>query len=226
MSTAQNILIIGDSSVPPRVETPYEYTYSYLLKKKYTQTRIESFSKTGMSSKYIYNKLDPLMFYGYKPDVVVLNYGIVDVYPRPYPNTIYKLLKCSGLVMYVDKFLKKTEFYYRLGDLFNFKEVSLQKFEMHTKSIIQDLLERGVKKIIIIGVIKPYRVLLKSKIVNNEIKLYNEVYKELSYKYKEVKYIDIYEDSNEDFTIWDGYHYTKKASKYLAEKIVKLIQND
>lgn len=226
MDMTKNILIIGDSSVPPRKETPYEYTYSTLLKKMYTNTRVESYSRTGMSSNYIYKKLDPLMLYGYKADVVILNYGIVDAYPRPYPNKIYKLLKCSGLVTYVDKFLKKTELYYSLGDLFNFKEVPLQNFLSNTESIIQNLRERGVEKIIIIGVIKPYKVLLKNKKVNNEIKLYNEVYKELSYKYKEVEYIDIYDDSDEDFTIWDGYYYTKKASKYLAVKIVKLIQND
>jgi hypothetical protein len=226
MNKTKNILIIGDSSIPPRKETPYQYTYSTLLKKMYINARVESSSKTGMSSRYIYKKLDPLMLYGYNPDVVILNYGIVDVYPRPYPNIVYKLLACSGLLTYVDKFLKKTKLYYRLGDFFNFKEVSLQKFEIYSESIIQKLLERRVEKIIIIGIIKPYKVLLKSKKVYDEIERYNEVYKKLSYKYKEVKYIDIYEESDEDFTIWDGYHYTKKASKYLSETIEKLIYND
>ncbi|PTB85844.1 hypothetical protein C9925_02485, partial [cyanobacterium G8-9] len=88
------------------------------------------------------------------------------------------------------------------------------------------LLEKGVTKIIIIGIMKPYKILLKSKKVNDEIKRYNEGYKELSSKYKEVSYIDIYKESDEDFTIWDGYHYSKKASKYLSETIENLIAND
>jgi hypothetical protein len=73
---------------------------------------------------------------------------------------------------------------------------------------------------------RPYKILRNSKIADRNIKLYNNVYREMAKRYTEVVYIDIYNDSDKDFTIWDGYHYSKKASLYLAEKIENLIKND
>ena len=216
----KKILIIGDSSSLPREDTIFNSTYYSILKKKHN---IENSAVTNNVSYKIYNDLEPFTLYGYNPDIVVLNYGIVDVYPRPYSNFIYRLLSCSGLLPYVDKFLKKTNLYYSLGNLFNFKEVKLENFKIYSDGIVKKLLKKDVEKIIIIGIIKPYRVLLKSKIIDSEIKKYNDVFKELSLKYEQVDYIDIYHDSDENFTIWDGYHYSEKASAYIVEKIKEII---
>ncbi|MFW2580736.1 hypothetical protein [Aliarcobacter butzleri] len=222
----KKILIIGDSSIPPREEVDYSAIYSTLVKNTLIDFKIEVSAKTGNHSGQIDINLDAFMLYGYNPNIVILNYGIVDVFPRPYPNKFYKLMVCIGLLKYIDKFLKKTKLYYKLGDYFNFKEVSLEKFEENSKNIIKKLLEKNVEKIIIIGIIKPYKILLNSKNIHREVELYNNVFLKLSQKYHEVKYIDIYNDSTEDFTIWDGYHYSKIASKYLADKIEELIKND
>lgn len=219
----RKVLIIGDSSVLSREEIPFDNTYYGILKENNT---IENAAITNNCSYQIYKNLDAFMLYGYNPNIVILNYGIVDVFPRPYPNKLYKLMACTGLLKYIDKFLKKTKLYYKLGDYFNFKEVSLEKFEQNSKNIIKKLLEKNVEKIIIIGIIKPYKILLNSKNIHREVELYNNVFLKLSQKYHEVKYIDIYNDSTEDFTIWDGYHYSKIASKYLADKIEELIKND
>jgi hypothetical protein len=222
----KKILIIGDSSIPPRAETSYRSTYTTLLKNIHINDSIEVSSKTGISSRSIYIDLEPLTLYGYNPNIVILNYGIVDVFPRPYPHKVYRLLSCSGLLPYVDRFLKKSGLYYKIGDLFDFKEVSLKKFHYYTEHTIKKLLDNNVEKIIIIGIIKPYKVLLKSKKVDREVKDYNNVFKEIALKYNKVSYIDIYHDSNEDFTIWDGYHYSDKASFYLAQEIEQIILDD
>lgn len=222
----KKILIIGDSSIPAREELSYDLTYSSLLKKKLTECVTEVSAKTGNFSRQIDINLEAFMLYGYNPNVVILNYGIVDVYPRPYPNKVYKLLACLGLLNYIDRILKKTKFYYKFGDFFKFQEVNIGNFEINTESIIKKLLAQNVKQIIIIGIIKPYKILLKSKIADDEIVKYNNIYKKLAKKYSEVEYIDIYNDSTDDFTIWDGYHYSDKASQYLADKIEKLVLND
>lgn len=216
-------LIIGDSSSLPRKSIFFNNTYYAGLKK---HIEIENSAITNSSSYQIYVNLDSFMLYGYKPKIVILNYGIVDVYPRPYPNIIYRLLSCSGLLPKVDNFLKKTNLYYKLGSLFKFKEVKLNDFESYSEGITKKLLEKEVEKIIIIGIIKPYRVLLKSSIIDNEVVLYNNVFQKLTKKYDNVFYIDIYNDSDEDFTIWDGYHYSEKASNYLVDKIKKIVLND
>ena len=214
-------LIIGDSSSLPRKSIFFNNTYYAGLKK---HIEIENSAITNSSSYQIYANLDSFMLYGYKPKIVILNYGIVDVYPRPYPNIIYRLLSCSGLLPKVDNFLKKTNLYYKLGSLFKFKEVKLNDFESYSEGITKKLLEKEVEKIIIIGIIKPYRVLLKSSIIDNEVVLYNNVFQKLTKKYDNVFYI--YNDSDEDFTIWDGYHYSEKASNYLVDKIKKIVLND
>lgn len=216
-------LIIGDSSSLPRKSIFFNNTYYAGLKK---HIEIENSAITNSSSYQIYANLDSFMLYGYKPKIVILNYGIVDVYPRPYPNIIYRLLSCSGLLPKVDNFLKKTNLYYKLGSLFKFKEVKLNDFESYSEGIVSKLLEKDVDKVIIIGIIKPYKILLKSKIINDEIVLYNKIFKKLSTRYSEVTYIDIYNDSDEDFTIWDGYHYSQKASNYLVDKIKKIVLDD
>lgn len=221
----KKILIIGDSSAVPRKEVFFNKTY-YSLIKSLANSNIESSAKTNITSYEINLNLEAFMLYGYKPDVIILNYGIVDVYPRPYPNKVYKLLACLGLLRHIDKILKKTKLYYKLGDFFKFQEVNIKNFEIYTESIIKKLLMNNVEKIIIIGIIKPYKILLKSKIADSEIIKYNNVYKKLAKKYSEVKYIDIYNDSTEDFTIWDGYHYSEKSSQYLADKIENLVLND
>ncbi len=219
------VLIIGDSSVLPRDELLLPKTYYAQLKSKMV-IDIENSAITNNNSYHIYNNLEAFMLYGYIADTVVLNYGIVDVYPRPYPNKIYKLLSCTGLLPHIDKFLKKTKLYYKLGDLFNFKEVKLSDFKKYSEGIVQKLIKKGVKKIVIIGIIKPDKILLNSKSIGKEVLLYNSVFKDLSQKYKVVHYIDIYNAADENFTIWDGYHYTEIASRYLAEQIEQLIEND
>ena len=220
------VLIIGDSSTLPREEVIFSKTYYYELKKRNPSFTIENEGITNNTSYKIDTDLESFMLHGYNPDIVILNYGIVDVYPRPYPNSLYRLLVCTGLLPYVDKVLKSTNFYYRLGDLLGFKEVKLKNFEKYSNNIIKKLLERNVKKIIIISIIQPSKILLKSRSIKREVPLYNNIFTLLSDKYKEVNYIDIYNDMDEDFTTWDGYHYTEKASHYLTEKIEELINND
>ena len=220
----KKVLIIGDSSVPPREELSYENTYTAQLR-KLDNCIVEVSAKTGNNSRNIYIDIEPFTLYGFNPDVVILNYGIVDVFPRPYPNMIYRLLSCSGLLPYVDQFFKKTKLYYRLGNLFNFKEVCYEDFAKYSEGILQKLLEKNVGQIIIVGIIRPYKVLLNSKRVDRDIQRYNDVLETLSFKYKEIDYIDIYSDATEDFTIWDGYHYSKKASDYLANKLKKCINH-
>jgi len=227
----KKILFIGDSSLLARKEVAHKNIYTTLIKNKLSQEyTIEISGKTKNNSKEVFVNLESFMLYGYTPDIVILNYGIVDVFPRPYPHKLYKLLGCLGLLSMVDKILKKTKLYYKLGDLFNFKEVNINKFKIYNENIIKKLLDekdgRRVHKIIVVGIIKPYRGLNKSKNIDREIKLYNEVYKELATQYEEVHYIDIYNDSTEDYTIWDGYHYSGNASEYLANKIELCIKDD
>ena len=220
----KKVLFIGDSSILARKETRYSKIYTSLLKMK-NKYEIEISGKTKNTSKEICVNLETFMLHGYQPNVVVLHYGIVDVFPRPYPLALYKVLQGLGLLTKVDIILKKLKMYYTLGDIFNFKEITVSNFKKYSEDIVKKLLNKNVEKIIIIGIIKPSKVLLNSKNIDREILLYNNIYKDLSEKYSRIEYIDMYGVLSEKFTIWDGYHYSEEGSLYLAEEIERVISD-
>ena len=221
----KKVLIIGDSSATPREELPFDKTY-YARLKRNKDLDIENSAVANNTSYKILNKLEAFMLYGFSPDVVVLNYGIVDVYPRPYSNVIHKILTNLKLISAVDWVLKKTRLYYKLGDLFNFKEVSEIKFKRYSEQLVRNLVEKGVDQIVVCGIIKPDKVLLKSKNIIKEVMVYNQILQDLSTQNEKVDYIDMFDVADESFTIWDGYHYSVKASEHLAKKIEDLITDD
>ncbi len=224
-TSSQKILLIGDSSLLPREELPYTKTYPYLLKALLSTSKIEMVGVSNNTSKKIALGIEPYTLYGFNPDTVILNYGIADVYPRPYPNWMDRLLACSGLQKYCDRFLKKTKLYYLLGDWFGYSSVPLDQFHTYSHDIVTQLFQQGVKKIIFVGIIRPSKILLYSKTVNQKIKLYNQIFQSLADSNKSIFYIDIYHDADETFSIWDGYHYSEIASDYLLQKISKLIND-
>jgi len=216
---SQKIVFIGDSSLLPREELSYAKTYTSLFKSARPELSTEVVAVTSNTSYKILTNLEAYTLYGFNPDIVIFNYGIADVYPRPYPNWIERLLSCSGLQKYFDSFLKKTKLYYKLGDFFGYSSVTTDNFTRYTHKIVERLFDQGVKKIIFIGIIRPSKILLRSKTVDQKIKRYNQVFESLAHSNINIDYIDIYNDSDESFTIWDGYHYSETASTYLLEKI-------
>lgn len=218
-TTSQKLLLIGDSSLLPREELSYAKTYPYLLKTLFSALQIETVGISNSTSKHIALGIEPYTLYGFNPHTVVLNYGIVDVYPRPYPNWMNRLLACSGLQAYIDAFLKKTKLYYLLGDWFGYCAVPYNHFQRYSEEIVDKLLQKGVQKILFIGIIRPSKVLLRSKTVNEKVHRYNGVFQSLAQQHATIEYIDMYTEADESFTIWDGYHYSEKGSLYLVETI-------
>ena len=216
---SQKLLFIGDSSLLPREELPYSKTYPYLLRSLLSASEIETVGITNNTSKRIALGIEPYTLYGFNPDTVILNYGIADVYPRPYPNGVNRLLSCLGLQKYVDSFFKKTKLYYFLGDWLGYCAVSYDCFQRYSEEIIDQLFQKEVQQILFIGIVRPSKVLLRSKTVNQKIQQYNTVFQSLAQQNDKIIYIDMYTDADDSFTIWDGYHYSEKGSAYLVEKI-------
>ena len=221
------ILIIGDSSATTRMETHYESTYFYKLKKElYLKYDIINNSEHGNDIRRILFRAGHFYKQGYNPDIVILNHGIVEAYPRPYPQHKYilkfilPLLRKFEIKFGIDKLLQKTKFYYTLADIFKFKLVPINEFSDKVSILIKDLMEMDTK-IIIIGIVRPQKVLLKSKIVKKEFDKYNNVFKRYVDNDK-IFFIDM-DNIGEDFVIWDGYHYTDKGSEYVAKEVLKII---
>ena len=115
MPFEKRIVIISDSCALPREELPYEKTYFYLLKKFLPNYDIINTSTRGNTiSNIIRNKDDYYLLYN--PDILIVHIGIVDLYPRPYPNNIFtRLLKKLLRIFYIDidAILKKCKLYYK-----------------------------------------------------------------------------------------------------------------
>ena len=214
------LLIIGDSSALPRPEVPYKKTYEYLLRKKLRKKLIVvNQSSYGNNSKKILKKIKGFCQKN-KPIAVILNYGIVDAYPRPLPFQLSRLL--SFFKMPLEHTLKKTGYYYKLGDLFNYKVVPLNKYKTYTNEIIIYLKNIGVKKIIVIGIIRAFGKILNSRIAFKEFKKYNGILLDLVKKYK-LHFINLSKIPKK-YTCKDGYHYNAALNQHLASRIGKILK--
>ena len=159
-------------------------------------------AKEGLTTKQVFQNLDYYLLYGLQPDMVVLNIGIVDSYPRPLPVNLNKLLNCLQIGGGIEYMLKKTKLYYKLADVFNFREVDEKKFEYYLENIIKKI----NTKILLLGIVKPSKILLRSKLAKTNIIKYNNTMHKMALKNKNVCFIDTYSLIGEEDTIYDGYH--------------------
>jgi hypothetical protein len=216
----RKLLIIGDSSALPREGVPYEDTYFYMLKKaldmKYD---ILNLSSGGNNSRRVARDIDSFVS-EYSPEIVILNYGIVDAYPRPFPYWLSQVFRLVNLSP--DGLLKTTGLYYTLGELFNFKIVTLRNFRRYTERVMGTIKKSGAGKIVIVGIIRAHGKILRSRIAEREFTAYNQCLAGWA-DGSSAHFIDM-SLLSEDAVIWDGYHYNQVASKHLAEKVLAVIK--
>ena len=93
----KKLLLITDSLGLPRLfpeKTEYEDTYPNLLKKHFI---IMQYSKGGGTIIELYEQTG--YFKAFEPDVIILQSGIVDCAPRPYPYWLQQMSKYSYLYL-------------------------------------------------------------------------------------------------------------------------------
>jgi len=220
----KRIVILSDSCSLPREEITFKETYHYILANLLSDYLIintsipaNTIKKVALNKEYHYSF--------YQPKILVIHLGIVDLFPRPYPqNSIFSFLKIflAKFGCNLDNLLKKTHLFYPLSDLFNFKFVPLKEFKQNYQNIIDELISnKEIEKIIILGIVKPSKVLLKSKIILSEFQKYNDF---LNNTLKDIKifFIDL-SSVDDSFTIWDGSHFSANGNIALAKAIKDII---
>lgn len=216
------LVIVGDSTALPRDELSYEDTYEFLLKLSMDDWDIFNYSVRGNTLGKIL-ELKQYYFKYINPNIVILHVGIVDAYPRPYPqNAVFSFLKnqFSKFLFDIDKFLIRTELYYKMSDFFNFKKTEVNNFSQSIEYLLSYI---NAEKVIIVGIIKAHHQLRKCKIVDSQFDLYNAILK--SKISNNIAYIDLSEIS-EDFVLSDGYHLNEKGHKYLFNVIKTLLSDN
>ena len=126
----------------------YEGTYPYLLKNQFPNIDFVFTCIGGATIKKLYSQL---CYYKYfKPDLVILQCGIVDCAPRVFSPFERKVINKLGLV----SFLKKTIYFFRKYR--NYKYTSLKNFNKYI-SKIKTLLEPNTN-IYSIGILPPFNL--------------------------------------------------------------------
>jgi len=215
------IVVTGDSTVLPREEVQYEDTYVYLLKKNLQDFDVMNFSVRSHTMVELHIFRD--YYYRYiNPKIVIIHVGIVDSYPRPYPqNNIFKFFKAKidRYLFDVDRFLKRVGLFYLLSDLFNYKIVDLEVFRRKYKDVLRHI---NAEKIIVVGIVKAHNVLSRSKIADREFEAYNECL--VSEADARIQFVDM-SNIPADLVLWDGYHLNAKGHHHLAERLIDCIRS-
>ncbi len=235
----KKILCIGDSLALPRFdEVKYEDTWFYLLKKQFPAFDFISVFKRGITTdvltKWGGGEQDKIKTfpYGsdclehYKPNVVILQLGIVDCAPRLLKQGIERKL--------VTRLPKKYRNIY-INFLKKFRErtptntfVSIEKFEKNLVNYFERGFQSGVDKVILIEIPIPDQEMIKKNknILSNVIK-YNEVYNKLSKNYSFVECVaPLKPDKFNEKIYTDGYHSNKLGNNLVFQELKQILINE
>ena len=222
----KRILIIADSTAMPRIEVPYEDTWIFLLKKKYPEYDIIDRSSRGATSRRLISEgnggIDLLEIY--KPDIVILQIGMVEAAPRLFRKKglefffMNKILSAKKRSLYID-YIKKRRVRSPL-----LTESTPETFKKNISSYF-DRVKNNNSEIIIIPILPATDLYIKkSPFIENNIKIYNNIFVEAKNKYS---CINIAEPFRKGIDInklcVDELHLNKEGSLILYNEITKHI---
>lgn len=199
----------------PRVNLPYEQTYPYLLQQELGRNEVVPrnlrLNDTAHQFKMMHEDVGL-----FKPDVVVMQLGIVDCAPRLFWRFEHKL------VSYINKFIPVvgfiSKFRYPLTRVFPKVYVSKNRFRTNLRKIFNYLRKHDIETIVIN--IADTSEVNKSKSYKYEdnIRDYNAIlYDETPDKNL---FIDIFSYGS-DILLEDGIHLNEYGNKVVADKILE-----
>tara|TARA_R110002050_G_scaffold97132_1_gene202062 strand:- start:12442 stop:13146 length:705 start_codon:yes stop_codon:yes gene_type:complete len=227
----KKILCIGDSLALPGHLNKYEDTWFFLLKKKFQDKDFFSFFKRSLTTEVLVkmgggvngidgypNGADCLEFF--KPDVVILQLGIVDCAPRLLSlldKIIIKIIPVKLKNGYIG-LLKKVKKRKRNNTL-----VSLNKFKSNINRYILRANKLNTKIIFIAISIPDERVIKKNRFISENAELYNNFLIQLAEK-NDFIYITkplIKESSKEIYE--DGYHPNQQGHLEIYTRVQEIL---
>lgn len=210
----KKVLAIGDSLALPRENLNYEKTWIYKLKSNFQFDFVTLFQRAittevlvnwGGNGKNITKGADCLEFY--KPDIIILQLGIVDCAPRLFPTgslekKIVSILPPAirnNYIAFVKKTRKRKE---------NKVDVPIEKFKHNVITYIERCIKCEVKKIIVIGICYPGKEMTSiNPLIGKNVDKYNTIYQKIEKEYPIVSLINPLDGRKSDKKIFiDGYH--------------------
>lgn len=232
----KKILIVGDSlgMVRPDEGILIEDIYPYLLQKALSNdffvinaSQRANNSSRIISKDYAYEHIDAT-----KPDIVILQIGIVDCTPRLFTEIQKKIMAGITLISWlkpvISKYIKKKS--QRRYDLTKKREivhVPLGKFEVNLVNFFEKIKSVSPDAtFIVINILYPGSAMTSRNfgLVENVMN-YNQKLTGIATSYSS-KIIDIFNFTqlSPEVVLTDGHHIGKKAHQFIAQEALKAIQ--
>ena len=224
----KKILFITDSLGLPKYfpEKIYaEKTYPNITTKFFHDNHHKKYMffqyrRAGLTTAFINYEINEGSLLAYKPDIIVLQVGIVDCYPRA-------LTKIERAIMsripILNSFLKKIikKYYKKIVQYRNISYINKKDFKSHIKNIKLNLFS-SVNKTIVIPIApanKNYKDL--NPRVDENIKIYNDILRSV---FKDNFYNTFYDSFlAEEMFLSDNHHLNNSGHKYFSKKLIEKI---
>lgn len=226
------ILAIGDSLALPGHGNSYEDTWIYKLKQSYTGYDFITYFRRQLTTDVLVSmgggfhgpdKLpkgaDCLEFF--KPDIVILQLGIVDCAPRllyEFERKIIGQLPQNILerYLYIVKKLRERN----LNNTF----VSPEKFTTNLREYLHRCAVLEVKKVIYIGICYPDNTMIeKNPTIGESVNYFNKIILQLADEYNFLKPIFPLDSRNKQGIYSDGYNPNQKGHSVILNELINIM---
>lgn len=219
------IIIVTDSLGMPRKNVPVECTWVSLFIQKYSaQHEIFTFLARGATTDSVLTMNNDL-FYLYRPDLIIVQVGIVDCVRRALPLWFLRIISRIPLFSTLaNKIARK--FHYELTKIHQSSYVNLIKFKANMIQMVKECGERSIH-FVLIRIADPGEF-LEQKIfdVQKDIRQYNEVLQFVVNQFGGC-YIDpYYNHFASDYILpEDGHHLNILGQKLVFESVSQIIES-
>lgn len=231
MTKNNKIMCIGDSTSLPGHNNLYEDTWFYKLKTSFSDFDFISVFRRSITTEILITEgggfsdefplgADCLEFY--KPNIVILQLGIVDCAPRLLNNFDKLILKI--LTNNLKNFYIKTVKKFKKRKVTN-TIVTVDKYQANLKLFLERCVLNEIKTAILISIPFPdERMLEKNPEIILNIKIYNQILSDFTKTYSFVKVINPLDSRNFNESIFeDGYHPNQLGNEIVFQDIKKRI---
>lgn len=212
----KRIVLFTDSLALPRSEpevTYYEDTYPYLLKKDF---EVFQFSKGGgIMSEFV----EQTFYYNqYKPDIVIIQLGIVDCGPRAFSKLEEAIFHSNKLFRFTRRLISKWKVSKKIRNVRKVSWTSKKDFHAGCVFFINKFSNSKVYALSIVPATDDYERQVPG--ITKKINEYNNILRETF----QGNLIDIGSIPMEGIMA-DHHHLTKKGHRYVYECIMRNIQS-
>lgn len=208
----KRIVLFTDSLAMPREEpeiTFYEDTYPYLLKNDY---EVFQFSKGGgimdefVEQTFYYNQ--------YKPDIIILQLGIVDCGPRAFTKLEEAIFHSNRMLGLFRRVLSRTKLSKKIRNLRRVSWTSEKKYEQGCRFFIDKFKNSKVYALSIVPTTEEYEKQVPG--ISKKVEQYNGILKRVFQE----NLIDLNGIPAEGI-MSDHHHLTKEGHQYVYDQIMR-----